>query len=226
MEKYKRKKIISWAVYVLAILAFIGAVMCAIWVSGIGHSIHIWGTSQNSYNKTAWKFADLVQRGVLYPVVHDIDGDTIVADVGGHEITVRLIGADTPETVDPRKPVQCYGPEASAEAKRIFGVRINSEATTTGVSVYLEKDPLKGDYDKYGRLLAYVRLPQDIVSASGTGTGVASITDLYNEYMIMRGFAREYTYLNQPYAYQDQFKTDELAAKKARVGLWGACSGA
>lgn len=175
-------------------------------------------SSDDSYDKTAWKFADLVQSDVLYPVVRDIDGDTIVADVGGHDITVRLIGADTPETVDPRKPVQCYGPEASAEAKRIFGER-SPGASTTGVSVYLDKDPEKGDYDKYGRLLAYIRLPGDIVPADG----IASTTDLYNEYMIVHGFAREYTFLNQPYKYQAQFRADEAAAKKARVGLWGKC---
>jgi micrococcal nuclease len=175
-------------------------------------------SSGDSYDKTAWKFADLVQGGVLYPVVRDIDGDTIVVDVAGHDITVRLIGADTPETVDPRKSVQCYGPEASAEAKRIFGVNEN-HASTTGISVYLDKDPVKGDYDKYGRLLAYIRLPADIVPADGIG----STTDLYNEYVIVHGFAHEYTFLNQPYKYQAEFKADEAAAKQARVGLWGKC---
>ena len=160
--------------------------------------------SSDSYNPTAWKFADLVRPDVLYPVVRDIDGDTIVANVTGHEITVRLIGIDTPETVDPRKSVQCYGPEASAEAKRIFA---------SGVSVYLDRDPLKGDYDKYGRLLAYIRLPSDIASG----------TSMYNEYMLMQGFAREYTFSNEPYKYQAQFRADEAAAKKARRGLWGNC---
>jgi len=181
----------------------------------------------DSYTLNAWKYADLVQSDVLYPVVRDIDGDTIVVAVSGHDITVRLIGADTPETVDPRKPVECYGPEASAEAKRIFGERIG-DATSTGVSVYLDKDPTKGDYDKYGRLLAYVRLPQGIVPAEnadseGDDGALATTTDLYNEYMIVQGFAHEYTFLNQPYKYQAQFKADEAAAKKARVGLWGKC---
>jgi len=44
-----------------------------------------------------------------------IDGDTlVVAGIG----TVRLIGVDTPETVDSRKPVQFYAMEASAFTKR------------------------------------------------------------------------------------------------------------
>jgi micrococcal nuclease len=189
--------------------------------------LHISGSNrggvsgQTSYAKNAWKFGDLVRSGVLYPVIRDIDGDTIVVSVEGQEVTVRLIGADTPETVDPRKPVQCYGPEASVEAKRIFGTKggASGTASTTGIFVYLDKDPLKGDYDKYGRLLAYVRLPEDIVSSDGVNSG----TDVYNEYMIKQGFAREYTYFNQPYKYQAEFKADEVAAKKADIGLWGKC---
>src|SRR5437588_11354729 len=50
-------------------------------------------------------------------VVHVVDGDTIEVDDGGRHETVRLLGVDTSETVDPRKPVQCYGPEASAFTK-------------------------------------------------------------------------------------------------------------
>ena len=57
-----------------------------------------------------------------------------------------MIGLDTPETVDPRKPVQCFGREASAQAKTILG----------GQSVYLETDPSQDTIDKYGRTLAYV----------------------------------------------------------------------
>jgi len=45
-----------------------------------------------------------------------IDGDTIVLD--GQE-RVRLIGVDTPETKDPRKPVQYFGKEASEFTKRM-----------------------------------------------------------------------------------------------------------
>src|SRR5580692_3803357 len=87
-------------------------------ISNIGSS----DGSGASFHPNAWKFAELVQDGALYPVDHVVDGDTLVADVAGHYITLRLIGMDTPETVDPRKPVECYGPQASAEAKRIFGV--------------------------------------------------------------------------------------------------------
>ena len=156
--------------------------------------------------QSKWQYAELVQGGVLYPVVHIVDGDTIVAHVpdpaeaAGHDVTVRLIGMDTPETVDPRKPVQCYGPEASAKAKELLA----------STSVYVERDPLKGDYEKYGRVLAYVRLLDG---------------SLYNEYMIQNGFAREYTFSREPYKYQKEFKADQLIAQKAKLGLWGKCSG-
>ena len=155
--------------------------------------------------ESKWQFADLVQGSVLYPVSHVFDGDTInirVPDTTSsttHDVTIRVIGIDTPETVDPRKPVQCYGPEASVEAKELFA----------STSVYVEKDPAKGDYDKYGRVLAYIQL------ADGRS---------YNEYMLKNGFAREYTSMNQPYKYQLQFKVDALVAKKAKLGLWDKCN--
>jgi len=60
--------------------------------------------------------------------------------------TMRLIGINTPETVDPRKPVECFGREASAEAKRLL----------TGQRVRIELDPSQNTYDRYGRLLGYV----------------------------------------------------------------------
>ena len=155
------------------------------------------GNWHGNESATAGQFANLVQSGVLYPVERVIDGDTLVATVADHEVTVRLIGMDTPEVVDPRKPVQCFGPEASAEAKEIL----------TGKEVYIEKDPTKGDYDKYGRVLAYIYLSD----ADKT---------LFNLTMIEQGFAREYTYFDQPYKYQAQFKQAETQAKASLLGLW------
>ena len=78
------------------------------------------------------------------PVVRIVDGDTIVIQLDGQDQKVRLIGVDTPETVDPRKPVQHYGKEASAFLTNLL----------KGESVYLRYDQTK--LDKYGRLLAYL----------------------------------------------------------------------
>ena len=52
-----------------------------------------------------------------YTVLKVVDGDTIHVSANGQKLKIRMIGLDTPETVDPRKPVQCFGLEASAQAK-------------------------------------------------------------------------------------------------------------
>jgi endonuclease YncB( thermonuclease family) len=79
-----------------------------------------------------------------YTVLKVVDGDTIHVSVDGKKLKIRMIGLDTPETVDPRKPVQCFGREASAQAKTLLG----------GQQVYLETDPSQDTIDKYGRTLA------------------------------------------------------------------------
>ena len=137
-----------------------------------------------------------------YPVVRVSDGDTIVVRRGGKEQPVRLIGINTPEVSSPYTKQECFGKEASAEAKRILN----------GTSVRLEADPTQDQYDKYRRLLAYVYMP-----ANSTSTGI-----MFNEYMVREGFAREYTY-KVPYEYQAEFKADAAAAQAARKGLWGTC---
>ncbi len=134
-------------------------------------------------------------------VIKVIDGDTVDVEISGKKETVRLIGMDTPETVDPRKPVQCFGREASSKAKEAL----------VGEMVRLEADITQGERDKYKRLLRYVFL-QD-------GTN-------FNKFMIAEGYAHEYTY-NIPYKYQEEFKEAELNAQKQKIGLWAdnACSG-
>src|SRR4051812_13739664 len=94
---------------------------------------------------SGWWLGGAAPASVPVTVVHVVDGDTLVAAFAdGHTETVRVLGIDTPETVDPRKPVQCYGLEASAYAK----------ATLTGRSIRLQFDVQRRDI--YGRLLAYV----------------------------------------------------------------------
>lgn len=138
---------------------------------------------------------------IYYPVVKVIDGDTVAIEMDGKSVTLRLIGLDTPETVNPRKPVQCFGEEASNKAKEILN----------GQSVRLEMDPTQGELDKYGRTLAYVFL-QD-------GTN-------FNEFMIKEGYGHEYTY-NLPYKYQREFQAAEKSARENQEGLWApkACHG-
>ncbi|MCB9818679.1 thermonuclease family protein [Candidatus Nomurabacteria bacterium] len=141
----------------------------------------------------------IVGERVLYPVVRVIDGDTIVIEKDGVNETVRLIGIDTPETVHPSKPVQCFGKEASDQTR----------AWLQGENVYIEIDSQEGTRDKYGRMLGYV------LRADGY---------FINLELIRQGFAYEYTY-NLPYQYQAEFMEAEKKAKEGERGLWadGVC---
>lgn len=134
-------------------------------------------------------------------VLKVVDGDTIDVLINGKSQAVRLIGIDTPEVVDPRKPVQCFGEQASQKAKSILG----------GKNIFLESDPSQRDKDKYQRLLRYIYLED--------GTN-------FNLMMIMQGFAHEYTY-NLPYKYQSEFKAAQKTARQKGIGLWSpdTCSG-
>ena len=133
----------------------------------------------------------------LFPenkVVNVIDGDTIDIYQNNKVERVRLLGINTPETVDPRKGVECYGPEASQKLKEILTDKI----------VKIEGDPSQDDKDKYGRLLRYIFLNDENI----------------NEKMIKEGYAFEYTYNKHPYLYQKEFKLDQIHARKNKLGLW------
>lgn len=134
-----------------------------------------------------------------YPVAKVVDGDTIKVEIAQKTETIRMIGVDTPETVDPRKPVQCFGREAASKAKELM----------QGQAVRLEADPTQHNKDKYSRLLRYVYLKD--------GT-------LVNKKLIEEGYGFEYTY-EVPYKYQLEFKAAEKAARENKRGLWadGAC---
>lgn len=133
-------------------------------------------------------------------VARVVDGDTIVVLINGVSEKIRLIGVNTPETVDPRKPVQCFGKEASAFTKSLL---LNK-------TVRLETDPSQDDRDKYGRLLRYVFLADGI---------------LVNKEIIALGYGHEYTY-RVPYKYQNDFKNAERTARENKIGLWAdsACN--
>ncbi|MBI4089572.1 MAG: thermonuclease family protein [Candidatus Levybacteria bacterium] len=130
-----------------------------------------------------------------FKVTKVVDGDTIKVLVNNKEETVRLIGIDTPEVVDPRKTVECFGIEASNKAKEILN----------GKNVRLESDSTQGNKDKYGRLLRYVFL-EDYTN--------------FNKFMILEGYAHEYTYNSNPYKYQLEFKIAERQARENKKGLW------
>lgn len=128
-------------------------------------------------------------------VLRVIDGDTIEVSLNNEKETVRLIGIDSPEVLDERKPVQCFGKEASKKAKE----------TLNGRAVILEGDSTQENRDKYGRLLRYVFLENGIN---------------FNRFMLSGGYALEYTYNSNPYKYQLEFKEAEGKARENKKGLW------
>jgi micrococcal nuclease len=127
-------------------------------------------------------------------VLRVVDGDTIVVSVDGRDEYVRYIGVDTPETVKPDAPVQCYGPRASDENHRLV----------EGRTVRLGFD--REQRDDYGRLLAYVYAGERFVNGA----------------LVRGGYARTLAIApNTSHAAQLQ-RLAERAARGAR-GLWGAC---
>lgn len=126
---------------------------------------------------------------VLYRVIEVVDGDTVKVSKDGRTETLRLIGIDTPEVVDPRKPVQCFGREASARAKELLSAQ----------RVRIAEDPTQDTRDKYGRLLVYLWLED--------GT-------FFNLQMVQEGYAHEYTY-DVPYRHQTDFRAAQQEARNA-----------
>lgn len=125
-----------------------------------------------------------------------VDGDTIELENGK---VVRFVGIDTPETVDPRRPVGCFGKEASNETKGLL----------SGKKVILQKDV--SETDKYKRLLRYVFLPLE-----------DGQTLFVNDYLVREGFAKVYTY-PPDVKFNEQFRQAEKEARESKKGLWGKC---
>ena len=137
--------------------------------------------------------------GSLHRVIDVVDGDTVTVAYRGSEVSVRVIGIDTPETVHPSVPVECGGPQASAAAKRLL----------TGKKVRLVFDPSQGRTDYYGRTLAYLEAP---------GLGDFGLA------MIRQGRAAEYTY-DTAYARQSRYLTAQSQAQAHARGVWNSCGG-
>src|SRR4051794_27600813 len=134
-------------------------------------------------------------------VVRVIDGDTIEVSISGEDEDVRYIGVDTPETVKPDTPVQCYGPQASAENHRLVD----------GRTVRLVFDRERRDV--YGRLLAYVYTP---------ARGGSKRPRFVNAILVRDGFARTLTIAPNT-AHVSELGRLQARAGRAGRGLWGAC---
>ena len=127
-------------------------------------------------------------------VTRAVDGDTVEVDLRGEEEDVRYIGVDTPETVKPGAPVDCFGPRASHF----------NENLVEGERVRLVFD--EELRDDYGRLLAYVYLGDRFVNAE----------------LVRLGYARSLT-IPPNDRFASLFRRAEHRAGVAGRGLWGAC---
>jgi len=127
-------------------------------------------------------------------VTRVVDGDTVEVQLDGEEEDIRYIGVDTPETVKPGAPVDCFGPQASSFNHRLVERR----------RVRLVFGPERRD--QYGRLLAYVYLGDRLVNAE----------------LVRRGLART-LFIPPNDRFEGRLKRLEIAAARAGRGLWGAC---
>lgn len=142
-------------------------------------------------------------------VTRVVDGDTIEVRIGGRDEYVRLIGVDTPETVKPDTPVQCFGERASHFTKRrLTGRRVR---LVFGVE----------RHDVYGRLLAYVYLADRTLAAPQPHKS-RQRDRLFNAILVRRGLARSLT-IPPNDRFAPRFRRLELVAARAGRGLWSAC---
>ena len=138
-------------------------------------------------------------------VVEITDGDTFVmcisrgysCELTDDTVIVRLVQIDTPEDNDVK---ECYGATASLEL---------ADLLVEGAPVIAVTDPDLDQEDQYGRMLAWVWSPLELVNLS----------------LVTRGAAAPYFYQGARGAFAARLESEALAARAAKRGLWGACPG-
>ena len=138
-------------------------------------------------------------------VVEITDGDTFVmciprgysCELTDETIVIRLVQIDTPEDGEVK---ECYGAAASLEL---------ADLLVEGAPVTAVTDPNLDQEDRYGRMLAWVWSPLELVNLS----------------LVTRGAAAPYFYKGARGAFSERLESEALAARAAQRGLWGACPG-
>jgi micrococcal nuclease len=166
-----------------------------------GYGTTIVSSPQRGSKKTTLKVSSITREATsasniknaeeLSTVLRVIDGDTIELTDGRR---VRYIGINTPETVDPKRHVECFGREASDENKKLVG----------GQVVRLQKDV--SQVDRYGRLLRYVYVGDTFI----------------NDVLVRKGYAYADTF-PPDVQYASQFVEAQKEARKNNRGLWAGC---
>jgi micrococcal nuclease len=170
------------AAAVIAVIAVVGVALIGLTVAFVG-------------SRLGSRSAGPPGSGVVIEVV---DGDTIDVAIGGREERVRLLGIDTPETVDPDRAPECFGSQASART---------AELLPTGTEIRIERD-VEGR-DRYGRLLAYVFRRADGL--------------LVNRALVEEGMAEPLD-IAPNHAYRPELAAAAARARAAGRGLWAACA--
>lgn len=207
-SKSSRKTTLSWNKILRSrrnIAAIIAAVLILIGLVNTGVRDRIAETLEplfpgisSSHKPLPSKNKGTLTEGI-WTVVHVVDGDTLdVADDAGSKYRVRLIGANTPETVKPNTPVEPFGPQASDFTKRKI-----AEANDR-VRLAFDGD----EVDKYGRSLAmvYLQLPDGEV--------------WLNELLIREGLAHAQLQYRYSQGAKTAFRQAEAEAKSAKRNLW------
>lgn len=143
-----------------------------------------------------WWAGQVQRAATVATVIEVVDGDTVEVVRAGSRDLVRLLGVDTPETVHPDRPVECYGPEAKAF----------TTARLAGRSVRLEFDAVRRD--QFGRLLAFVHVDGE----------------RFNDVLLREGYA-ELLVIPPNGLHGRSLLWAEMEARRAGRGLWGACGG-
>lgn len=133
-------------------------------------------------------------------VTRVVDGDTLDVDLGGRTERVRLLGIDTPESVKPGTPVQCFAKEATRRLQALL---------PSDTPVRLVRDV--EERDRYGRLLAYVyRQPDQL---------------FVNLDLVRGGYAHVLTF-RPNVTHADELTQAASEARRTPRGLWAACPAA
>ena len=137
------------------------------------------------------------ENEVLITIHKVVDGDTVDIDINGNTERVRLIGVNTPETKHPTKPIECFGPEASAYLTQLL---------PKGTHVRIERDIEARD--RYGRMLLYLYRESDNL--------------FINLDLVLRGYGTPMSIEPNTF-HRNDFVRAAAQAEAANVGLWKAC---
>lgn len=184
MNKRKQKVslYIIWIILFFVVLQQSGFIEIAQEFISIAETVQIDENSSFESNRKAVKFSK------------KIDGDTAVFELDNSFIKCRFLAIDTPETVKVGTEVQSYGREASNYTEELL---VNAN------EIILEFDPKSDEKDKYGRILAWVWIDEELLQQKLVAQGYAKVEYIYGDYL-----------------YLEILKQAEQDAKNKKIGIW------